>query len=695
MQIAAMLQENSIALQQSVQSYDDAIHTLVGLMANSGNLLDANAYEIHVLERERQGSTCVGDGIGIPHAKSSAVGTTGLAAMTLAEPGLDCGAPGGPIRLLFLIAAPTATDNGAMLHIQVLAQLAGLLMDKAFSEKLRAAATPAEFLALIAAQECADAAAAEPDAATGAETVPPPPAPLPRGPETETGPGRQDPAAQSPNPPEVPAGEGEGAATATPPLQQQPAAEKTYRLLAVTSCPSGLAHTYLAAAALKSSAKKRGVSIKVETNGAAGVRDELSAAEIAAADCIIVGADKSVEMERFLGKPVLQVGVGAAVRNPEALIDKALDGRVPAYTGSKKGYTLRQRLQDFGPDFYRHLMSGVSHMLPFVTGGGLLVALSMLLRQLGAPANVYNIFYNVGTTALQLMYIALSGYIASSIGGLPALMPGALGGYLAETGMSIAAKNQWVSSGFGGALAAGLLAGMTARGITKLCRRMPRDLDHIKNTLIYPAGGLLVVGVAMLVFVNPPMGHFNAWLNTVFVSLRGGSRVMICAVLAALMASDYGGPINKAAYLSGTVALVSGQYDIMAAVMLGGMVPPIGVAVACWLFPAKFTRQEYKSIPQTLLLGASFVTEGALPFALKDPLRVIPAAMLGSGLAGMLGLLFGCACPAPHGGLFLLPVLTNPLGFVAALAGGSVIMALLLGFTKKDLPTENGKKPNR
>lgn len=653
-QITELFHPGSIAIGEEAVSYEAAIHTMVGLMDAGNTLNDAAAYERDVLSREREGSTCVGNGVGIPHAKSSAVAALGLSAITLAEPGLPChDAPGGPVRLMFLIAAPDSDAGGELLHIQVLAQLAGLLLDMDFCDALCAAATPEAFLALIAAREGEQAAAAP--------SAPPPPE-RPQTPE---------PASNTAQPPP---------AKPLPPDEPRP-----FHLLAVTACPAGLAHTYLAAAALKSAAEKAGISIKVETNGASGVQNELTAADIAAADCIIAATDKSVAMDRFIGKPVLEVGTGSAVRSAAGLVSKALRGRVPVYEGMLGHRSAQHRLKSLVPDFYRHLMNGISHMLPFVTGGGILVALSLLLDRLGAPASICALLFRLGDTALQLIYPILSGYIASSIGVLSALMPGVLGGFLAMNGMTIADSYQWVPSGFWGALLAGGLAGMTLRLLRRLGKKVPDDLDHLKTALLYPVVGLLVVGIAMMAVINPPMGQFNLWLDQIFDSLHGTSRVLLCLVMAGLMATDYGGPLNKAAYLSGTLALLGGQDDIMAAVMLGGMVPPIGVALACWLFPHKFSVSEHHTIPQNLLLGASFITEGALPFALKDPLRIIPASCLGSAVAGGISILLDCGCPAPHGGLFLLPVLTNPVGFIVALAAGSFVMALLVGVTKPSL----------
>lgn len=640
MRVTELLRPESIALGLALQEKEAAIHALVGLMAHAGNLSDAAAFERDVLAREAEGSTDVGGGIAIPHAKSAAVRSVGVAALTLAE-GFPAG-QGGAVRLLFLIAAPEGADNA---HVQVLSRLAMLLMEPGFGDKLLAAPTPQAFLDVVAAQERADQA-------------------------------RSD--ARHPLPPRT-----------------------TYKLLAVTACPTGIAHTYMAAEALERAAKERDVSLKVETNGASGVGNPLTPEEITAASCIIVAADKAVDMARFAGKPVLKVPVTAAVRTPGDLLDEALSDTVPRLPadGSASPWPAagparrRGKLKNWVHEGYTHLMSGISHMLPFVTGGGLLIASSYLLANLGISKNITWMMKAVGQEAFALMYPILSGFIALSMGGASAFVPGVLGGWLAQTGMTVQPEQYWTSSGFWGTLVAGFASGLLMRWLTRLGEKWPKALDQAKVTLLYPMVGAASIGFLMVFAINPPLSEFNSLIYQHLNDLSGGSRLVLAVVLGALMATDYGGPINKAAYVFGTIALMNDQIDIMAAVMIGGMVPPVGVALACLLFPDRFTLPERRTVPQNLLLGASFVTEGALPFALKDPLRVIPACCIGSAVAGGLSMQFGCGCPAPHGGLFLLPVIVHPLRFMAALLAGAMVTAILLGITRRRLPAQDKAPP--
>lgn len=630
MHITDHLQPGCVALRRPVASLPEAVRLLAGLLAQSGEVSDAAAFAADVQKREALGATRIGGGLAIPHAKSKAVREVALAALTL-DPPLGCTTPDGePVRMMFLIAAPDGAND---LHIQVLAELAKLLMDKALCAKLMQAETPQAFCGLIAAQER-------------------------RTPETPAAPASQPQAAGS-------------------------------RLLAVTACPSGLAHTYLAAEALQKAARMHGRDLKVETNGAMGVEHPLTAEEIANADCILVAADRSVPMARFVGKRVLTISTREAIRDAQGVLERAAAGRAPVYRG---GNALRTNdWQELGREAYRHLMAGISHMLPFVVAGGVMIAFALLFDQLGAPPVWGDVLNSLGRTTFVLVYPVLAAFIAHSIGDAPAFMPGLMGGYLAQLGVTAAAEESWVSSGFWGALVAGFAAGMLVRLLQALCDSfLPGSLEHVRAGLLVPAFGLLGVGVLMILVVNPPLGDFNTWLCTLLAGMNGGSRLALGALLGLLMATDYGGPINKAAYVTGTVALVSDQYDIMASVMAGGMVPPIGVALACLLFKSRFTAEEQRTAPQNLLMGASFVTEGALPFALRDPLRVGPACMLGSGLAGFLVVFLRCGCPAPHGGLFLIAVIQNPLGFLLALAAGSLLTAGLLGALKKPL-RQSGK----
>lgn len=626
MHITDLLQPACVCLRYQADSLQDAVHRLTELMAQSGNLQDAAVFEADVQKRESLGGTCVGGGMAIPHAKSEGVRSPALAAITL-DPPLACDTPDGiPLQMMFLIAAPAQAND---LHVQVLAELATLLLDKEFCARLVQSNTAEEFCRRIAMQE-------EP-----AQPAPPPSAPC-------GDPGR-------------------------------------WRFVAVTACPTGLAHTYLAAEALQKAAQERGVSLKVETDGASGVSNALTPEDIAGADCIIVAADRTVSTARFVGKRMVSVSAQEAIRAPGAVLDRAAESCVPVYRG---GAGFRDNdWKEQAREAYRHLMSGISHMLPFVVAGGVLIAFALLFGQLGAPEPLTDMMDMVGRAAFVLMYPALAAFIAYSIGDMPAFMPGLMGGYLAQLGTTIGPEDNWVSSGFWGALVAGFAAGLLVRLLNFVGQRLPPALEQVRHGLLTPVLSLLGVGFLMVLLVNPPLGHFNLWLCDLLDGMQGGSRLALGTLLGVLMATDYGGPINKAAYLTGTLALVNNQNDIMAAVMVGGMVPPIAVALACLFFQNRFTPEERRTAPQNLLMGASFVTEGALSFALRDPLRVGPACMLGSGLAGFLSVLFGCGCPAPHGGLFLIALIRNPAGFLAALAAGSLVGAALLGLLKKPLPS--------
>lgn len=621
MHITDLLRPGCVSLGCQVATMEEALDRLISLMAQSGNLADEAAFAADVRAREALGGTCVGGGLAIPHAKSAGVRVPGLAALTL-NPPLGCDTPDGqPVRLLFLIAAPADAND---LHVRVLAELAALLLDKEFCARLMRAQTPEEFCHLVVAQGQADK--------PGASTV---------------------------------------------------KKAEHWRFVAVTACPTGLAHTYLAAEALQKAAQDRGVRLKVETNGAAGVNQPLTAEDIAGADCVIVAADRTVSTARFVGKRVVSVSATEAIRDPDKVLNRASDSSVPVYRGGD-GFRSND-WKELGREAYRHLMNGISHMLPFVVAGGVLIALALLSYQMGLPESLATMLSAVGRAAFVLMYPVLAAFIAYSIAGLPAFMPGLMGGYLAQLGTTLAASDNWVSSGFWGALVAGFAGGLLVRVLSWLGRWLPPALEQVRTSLLIPAFSLLGVGGLMVLLVNPPLGQFNVWLCSWLDGMQGESRLALGALLGLLMATDYGGPVNKAAYLTGTLALVNEQYDIMAAVMVGGMVPPMGVALACLFFNNRFTPAEQRTAPQNLLMGASFVTEGALSFALRDPLRVGPACMLGSGLAGFLTVLLRCGCPAPHGGLFLIAVMQNPLGFLLSLAAGSALTAVLLGILKKPL----------
>lgn len=625
MRIANYLRPDCVALRQRADSLTGAVQQMVTLLDGTDNLTDTAVFAADVRARLALGGVCVGNGLAIPHAKSTAVRQLQLAALTL-DPPLPCDTPDGkPLDLLVMIAAPAEAND---LHVQVLAELATLFLDTDFCAHLRESETPEAFCRAISAREEQDAQEPPSDAAPGA-------------------------------------------------------AEPGYQLLAVTACPTGIAHTYLAAEALQQAAQARGLTLKVETNGAAGVNDELTEDEIQAAECVIVAVDRSIPLARFVGKRLVYSSAGDAVRDADRLLEKAVSGKAPVYRG---GHAFRTSdWKELGREYYGHLMSGISHMLPFVVAGGIVTAFSILLQHTGAPTKWIMLMTNVGKSSFAMMYPVLAAFIAYSIADRPGFMPGLMGGYLAQMGTTTATQLSWISSGFWGTIIAGFASGLVVQLLNHLFRRVPPELDHIKTGLLVPLLSLLFIGVLMLLVINPPLGHFNRWMSIKLSTMQGGSRLVLGTLLGGMMATDYGGPINKAAYVSGTLALVDQQYDLMAAVMAGGMIPPLGIGLACLLFPTRFTSTERCSAPQTLLMGATFVTEGALPFALRDPLRVSLACIAGSALAGFITILLGCGCPAPHGGLFLLPVMENPPGFLIALAVGTLTTALLLGMLKKPL----------
>lgn len=656
MQITDLLVPERVVLNVAVRDKAAAIHAMAGMLNRTGCLRDIRAFEQDVLRREAQGTTGVGGGIAIPHAKSSAVLVPSLAAMTLREP-IDFDAlDHAPVRMLFLIAAPEGADD---LHIQLLAKLAQLLMEPRFCEDLKQARTSAEFLSVIALREQNGTAH---DARAQAEA---------RAALTE--------------PPQAP------------------------RVLAVTACPTGIAHTYMAAEALEAQAAEMRIGIKVETNGADGVKNRLTPQEIETAECILVAADKAVETARFGGKPVLTVPVAQALTDPEMLLHRALSGTVPVQPADPAAENAAQRQEEradryealhaLGHAVYTDLMNGVSYMIPFVTGGGILVALSYFLDRNNAGAAAFgemsSLAYAVqliGNTAFNMMYIILAGYIAASVADIPALMAGMAGGALAVSGACLKDSGSWVSSGFWGALIAGFAAGLVVRGLGALLKKMPAALGQMKAVLIYPVLSLAAVGALMVFVVNPPLGRFNVWLYELLDGMQSGSRVVLAAVLGVLMAADFGGPINKAAYLFGAVALAGGQGDFMAAVMAGGMVPPLGVALAGTLFPDRFTQKERHTAVMNYVMGVCFITEGVIPFVLRDPLHVIPACMAGAGFSAALSMLFGCTLPAPHGGLFLLPLAGHPLRYLLALAAGSLLTAVLFALSRRRA-AEQGEHP--
>ena len=643
MKIIDLLKKDAIELNTSVASKSDAIDKLVALHEKAGNLLDVNAYKDAILAREAQGSTAIGEGIAVPHAKSESVKTPGLSAITVPN-GVDYEAPDGKNSdILFMIAAPLDGD----LHLEILSRLMVMLMEPEFCASLRGAKTTDEFLSIIDKKE--------------AEKYP------------------EEPKA------EVPKKEG-------------------YRILAVTACPTGIAHTYMAAEALEKAGEKLGYSLKAETNGSGGAKNILTKKEIEECDGIIIAADKNVEMARFDGKPVIKTSVSNGINKPEELIKKIVDGKASIYhaEGDELEATDDDEKEGFGHKVYKHLMNGVSHMLPFVVGGGVLIALGFLIDTIAGNADVGGTFgftspiasavFWIGKAAFALMLPILAGFIAQSIADRPGLLPGIVGGVFAANGYTFQAfmENKDLVgdgsavSGFLGALLAGFVAGLLVNLLKKAFSWMPKSMDGIKPVFIYPLLGSLLMGIFMCL-INPVVGVINTGVSNFLSSLGETSKLLLSVVLAAMMAIDMGGPFNKAAYVFGTAAIADGNTWIMAAVMIGGMVPPIAIAISTTFNKKKWTKEELKSGPVNYLMGLCFITEGAIPYAASDPLRVIPSCMVGSAVAGALTSLFNVTCPAPHGGIFTFVVCDHPLLYIVALAVGSVAGAFMLSILKKNV----------
>lgn len=634
MRIVDLLNKESIMLGGSPKNKSEAIDMLVELQVKGGNIADKDEYKKGILAREEKGSTAVGEGIAIPHAKSEAVKAPSLAAMTVPE-GVDYEAlDDEPSNLLFMIAAPNDGD----VHLEVLSRLMTILMDEDFRAKLLAAKDKDEFLKVIDDMEN--------------EKFP------------------DEPKA------EVMSADG-------------------YKVLAVTACPTGIAHTYMAAEALEKAGEKLGISIKVETNGSGGAKNILTDEEIANCDGIIVAADKAVEMARFDGKRVIITKVSDGIKIPEQLINRAEYGEVPIYhhEGGKSESSSSSGNESFGRKLYKHLMNGVSNMLPFTVAGGIFIALAFLIDSIGGAPQDSGFgthlaaaawFKTIGGYAFNFMIPILAGYIGKSIADRPGLLVGMAGGAMAVSGATFTSPAGDVPSGFLGALLAGFIGGFLTLMLEKACDKMPKALNGIKPVLIYPLGGLAMVAI-MMCAVNPIMGMLNEGLSSFLSNMGNSSKILLGCVLGGMMSIDMGGPFNKAAYVFGTAAIASGNYDIMAAVMIGGMVPPIAIALATTFFKDRFTEDERKNGPVNYIMGLSFVTEGAIPYAAADPARVIPACFIGAAAAGGLSMAFGCTLRAPHGGIFVFPVVGNPVMYLVSLVVGSVIGMLLLGLFKKKI----------
>lgn len=649
MKITELLKLDSIALGVKASGKEEAIDILVGLMDQGGRLKDKAGYKEGILARESLGSTAVGEGIAIPHAKVAAVKEPGLAAITVPE-GVDYEAfDGSAANLIFMIAAP---DGEADTHLEALSKLSTLLMTPGFKEGLLQAKTKEAFLKVIDDAEAAryekkEDAADKEAAESGASA---------------------DAAAKG---------------------------SSGYRVLAVTACPTGIAHTFMAAENLENTGKKLGIPLKAETNGSAGAENVLTAAEIAAADCIIIAADKNVEMARFDGKPVIQTSVSEGIHHADDLIKKAVSGAVPVYHhagGAGEAGAAGKSADGLGRTIYKHLMNGVSHMLPFVIGGGILIALAFLFdnyeidpSNFGKNTPLAAYLKTIGEQAFGMMLPVLAGYIAMSIADRPGLAVGFVGGMVAKMGATFAnPAGGDVNAGFLGALFAGFVGGYLVLLLKKAFSKLPKSLEGIKPVLLYPVLGILLVAV-VTTFINPYMGLINDGLTNFLNGMGGTSRVVLGMVIAGMMSVDMGGPVNKAAYVFGTAQLAEGNFEVMAAVMAGGMVPPIAIALCTTFFKKKFTEKERQSGIVNYIMGLSFISEGAIPFAAGDPLRVIPSCVVGSAVAGGLSMFLNCTLRAPHGGIFVLPTIGNPFGYLAAVLIGSAIGCIILAALKKNI----------
>lgn len=634
MRITDLLDKRSISLTAAPKSKEEALNEAIALMAESGKINDTEGYRKQVFAREEESTTGVGEGIAIPHGKCAAVNRPGLAAMVIKD-GVDFESlDGEPVTLLFLIAAPDTKDN---VHLDVLSKLSMMLMDEEFTKSLRNASTAEEFLEII---DKADEEKKSVDERLS---------------------------------------------------DINKADDSQVKILAVTSCPTGIAHTYMAAEGLEKAAKAKNCYIKVETRGSGGAKNVLTDKDIEEADFIIVAADAKVPMERFDGKKLIERQVSDGINKADELIDLAIKGEAPVYksgvrsdgevekTTTKKG---------IGHKIYTQLMNGVSHMLPFVVGGGILIAISFLIdgfavdinslsaaerSSFGSITDAARLFNEIGNVAFKFMLPVLAGFIAMAIGDRPALAVGFVGGMMAANG----------TSGFLGALVAGFAAGYIVLLLVKLCSKLPDALEKIAPVLIYPVVGILVMGLLMKFAVEPVMGYINTAMNNGLKSMGSGSRIVLGLVLGGMMAIDMGGPFNKAAYVFGTASIASGNYDMMASVMIGGMVPPCAIALATIIFKNKFSKQERQSGPTNLIMGLAFITEGAIPYAAADPFRVIPACVVGSGVAGALSMAFKCTLMAPHGGIFVVPVMGNKFMYLLALVIGTAVSTVLLGILKK------------
>ncbi len=636
MRITDLLDKRSISLDGAPKNKQEALDQAIALMKGSDKINDQEAYRKQVYKREEEGTTGIGMGIAIPHGKCGAVDRPGLAAMVIKD-GVDFDSlDGEPVDLLFLIAAPDTEDN---IHLEVLSKLSMMLMDDDFTQSLKHASSVDEFMEII---NKADEARPDLNEQFGGS-------------------------------------------------EPEQAEEKQVKILAVTGCPTGIAHTYMAAEGIEKAAKAKGCFVKVETRGSGGAKNVLTAKEIEEADGVIVAADTQVPMDRFDGKKVIVCQVSDGISKADQLVDRVIRGDAPVFKSENAAAQTASaggKSGGVGHQIYTQLMNGVSHMLPFVVGGGILIAIAFLIdgfcvdmnalseaerANFGTITPIAALFKNIGGVAFGFMLPVLAGFIAMAIGDRPALAVGFVGGMMAASG----------SSGFLGALVAGFAAGYIIKALIAVCGKLPDALEKIAPVLLYPLFGILIMGLLMTFVVEPVMGAVNGAMNNGLMSMSGSSKVILGMVLGGMMAIDMGGPFNKAAYVFGTAAIAAGNYDIMAAVMIGGMVPPCGIALATLLFKNKFTKAERESGPTNFIMGLAFITEGAIPFAAADPIHVLPSCVAGSAAAGALSMAFGCTLMAPHGGIFVFPVVGNALMYVIALIVGTIISAALLGALKK------------
>lgn len=637
MKITDLLSKDAIKLNGIANSKQDAINKLVDLMAKNGNLTDKEKYTQVVLKREEEGSTGIGEEIAIPHGKTDAVSRPGLSAMVINNGVEFDSLDGKPAKLLFLIAAPNTKDN---VHLDVLSRLSTLLMDTEFRKSLMEAKTPEEFLRCI-------------DIAENAKLA-------------------------------------------------QTKKNDEYEILAITSCPTGIAHTYMAAEALEKMGEQLGHKVKVETHGSSGVKNKFTKEEIKNAKAVIIAADTKIDLSRFDGKKLIKAKVADGINRPQELIERVLSSDAKIYHSSNKSQNSdSDEKEGFGTKIYKHLMNGVTHMLPFVVGGGILIAIAFLLddysinpSNFGMNTPVAAFFKTVGGAAFNVMLYILAGYIAMSIADRPGLAVGFVGGILAVQGTTFASLTDssvvLVSSGFLGALIAGFVGGYIVILLKKICSYLPDSIEGIKTILLYPVFGILLIGAFMLL-INPYVGAINTAINNYLSSMGTANKVVLGAILGGMMAIDLGGPINKAAYTFGTGMLASGQYEIMAAVMAGGMVPPLAIAFLATAFPKKISKKDKQAAYVNYIMGLSFISEGAIPFASADPLRTLPAFVVGSAVTGALSMIFNCTLMAPHGGIFVIATIGHPLLYLLAIAVGTVVSTMIMAKLKKNLPEYDKK----